>query len=91
MPELLAADIQDGTLPVPTKHVPADGATRNKRTRAAPVRPPPSWLTALEASDYKPFDAIYAASTRQLPKFFFPAVSVEDEACPPLPLVSQFS
>ena len=91
VPELLAADIQDGTLPVPTKHMPADGATRNRLTRAAPVRPPPSWLTAPEASDYKPFDAIYAASTRQLPKCFFPAVSVEDEACPPLPLVSQFS
>ena len=29
IPELLAADIQDGTLPVPSKHMPADDATRH--------------------------------------------------------------
>ena len=37
IPELLAADIQDGTLPVPTKHMPADAATRNARTRTKPL------------------------------------------------------
>ena len=72
IPELLAADIQDGTLPVPTKHMPADDATRGYRTRVAPLCPPPAWLVALEAGNYAPFDDIYAASTRQIPSVFFP-------------------
>ena len=72
IPELLAADIQDGTLPVPTKHMPADAATRNARTRTEPLRSPPAWLTALETGDYAPFDEIYGASTRQIPDVFFP-------------------
>ena len=81
VPELLAADIQDGTLPVPTKHMPADGATRRGRTRAEPSRPPPAWLEALEAGDYQLFDSVYASSTRRIPSGFFPAVPVADEDC----------
>ena len=88
VPELLAADIQDGTLPVPTKHMPADGATRRSRTRPVPTRSPPAWLEALEASDYTLFDAVYAASTRCIPSIFFPAVPVEDEECPSLAVVT---
>ena len=92
VPELLAADIQDGTLPVPTKHMPADGATRRSRTRPVPTRSPPAWLEALEASDYTLFDDVYAASTRRIRThsraFFFPAVPVEDEECPSLPVVT---
>ena len=82
VPALLAADIQDGTLPVPTKHVPAGGATRRRPTRSAPCRPPPSWLTTLEAADYVPFDAVYAAFTGRIPEGFCPAVPVDDEECP---------
>ena len=51
VPELLAADIQDGTSKMPTKRMPADGPIRKRRTRAAPCHPPSSWLTALEAAD----------------------------------------
>ena len=71
VPELLAADIQAGTLPVPTKHMPADGATRRSRTRPVPTRSPPAWLEALEASDYTLFDDVYAASTRRIQSVFF--------------------
>ena len=48
VPELLAADIQPGTLPVPTKQNLADAATRSGRTRAAPLREPPAWMAALD-------------------------------------------
>ena len=87
VPELLAADIQDGTSKMPTKRMPADGPIRKRRTRAAPCHPPPSWLTALEAADYAPFDAVYAASARCIPEECFPAVPVDDEECPSLPPV----
>ena len=72
IPELLAADIQDGTLPCPTKHNPADGGTRGERTRSEPSGPPPRWLVALEDGDYAPFDNVYAAATRVIPSVFFP-------------------
>ena len=72
IPELLAADIQDGTLPVPTKHMPADDPTRKRKTRAVPLRDPPRWLNALELGDYSFFDDIFAASTRRIPEVFFP-------------------
>ena len=72
IPELLAADIQDGTLPCPTKHNPADGGTRGERTRSESLIQPPPWLVALENGDYAPFDHVYAASTRVIPSVFFP-------------------
>ena len=74
VPELLAADIQPGTLPVPTKQNLADAATRSGRTRAAPLREPPAWMAALEVADYGPFDDVYAARTRRIPAEFFPAI-----------------
>ena len=72
IPELLAANIQDGTLPVPTKHNPADNGTRGAGTRTAPLRTPPKWLAALEAGDYALFDEVYASSTREIPTVIFP-------------------
>ena len=79
IPEILAADIQDGTLAVPTKHMPADNATRGSRTRPEPLCPPPQWLVELEAGNFAPFDDIYAASTRQIPKAFFPQVPLSSK------------
>ena len=72
IPELLAADIQDGTLPVPSRHNPANDATRYGKTRPDRLRAPPQWLTALDIGDYSLFDSVYAASTRQIPSQFFP-------------------
>ena len=79
IPEILAADIQDGTLAVPTKHMPADNATRGSRTRPEPLCPPPQWLVELEAGNFAPFDDIYAASTRQIPNVFFPQVPLSSK------------
>ena len=72
LPELLAADIQDGTLQVPWKHNPADDAIRYWKTWPDRLRAPPQWLTALDIGDYSLFDSVYAASTRQIPSQFFP-------------------
>ena len=74
VPEHLVADIQSGTLPVPTKQNPADAATRSGRTRTTPLREPPGWMSGLEADDYGPFDDVYAARARRIPTEFFPAI-----------------
>ena len=58
VPELLAADIQTGTFPGPTKKIPADPATRGQRTRSKPARSPPDWLSALESGYCALFDDI---------------------------------
>ena len=79
--ELLAADIQPGTLPVSTTKMPADPATRRGRTRSAAQRPPLAWSTALDASFYGPFDNVYAATRRRIPPEFFPAVPLSHSDC----------
>lgn len=71
VPEQLAANIQTGTLPVPTEFNPADDPTRGRRTRSKGRKPMPDWYTGIAAGEYGAWDEMYAASLRKVPACLF--------------------
>ena len=82
VPEQLAANLTFGSLPVPTKHNPADAPTRDVPVRRKPATVCPSWLADLAQGDYSAWDARYGAGPCAPPAALFP---VADKAVRPVP------
>ena len=72
MPDQLAANLTVGTLPVPTKHNPADAPSRDAPVRRRPAAPYPAWLSDLDSGDYSTWDERYGAARSALPACLFP-------------------
>ena len=72
MPDQLAANLTVGTLPVPTKHNPADAPSRDAPVRRRPAAPYPAWLTDLDSGDYSTWDGRYGAARSALTACLLP-------------------
>ena len=72
VPDQLVANQTFGTLPVPTKHNPADDPSRDRRVRQRPVIPYPDWLSKLDLGDYAAWDERYGAVPCSVPPILFP-------------------
>ena len=72
VPDQLAAKLMVGTLPVPTKHNPADDPPRDSPVRRRPAAAYPAWLADLDEGDFMAWGKRYAAGRSVIPEVLFP-------------------
>ena len=75
VPDQLVANQTFGSLPVPTKHNPADDPVRDLPVRRRPHIPYPTWLLDLDSGAYAKWDERYGAKPCAIPSVLFPVGS----------------
>ena len=78
VPDQLVANQTFGSLPVPTKHNPADDPTRDLPVRRRPVIPYPDWLLKLDNGQYAAWDERYGALPCATPDVLFPVGAISE-------------
>ena len=78
MPDQLVANQTFGSLPVLTKHNPADAPTRDLPVRRKPVIPYPDWLLKLDNGQYAAWDERYGALPCATPDVLFPVGAISE-------------
>ena len=75
VPDQLVANQTFGSLPIPTKHNPADDPTPDLPVRRKPLTSYPTWLLDLDSGTYAAWDERYGAKPCAIANVLFPVGS----------------